>query len=164
MNDPRPLHDRLHDHVHLRDVAWLMVIAIVVLAVLGWVLYLLAPPPPPKQIVMSTGAPDGAYHAYAQRYKAILAEDGVELVLKPSQGAQENLERLRHHTDDVDVALVQSGLTRTPEPGLVTLGSVFYEPVWVFYRGERRFDRLTDLTRREKDVVLDGGRASRSLA
>jgi len=58
----------------------------------------------------------------------------MELVLKPSKGAQENLDRLRRHADDVDVALVQSGLTREAEPGLVSLGSVFYEPVWVFYR------------------------------
>ena len=80
-------------------------------------LWYLAPPPPPKQIVMSTGAPDGAYHAYALRYQALLAEQGMDLVLKPSKGAQENLERLRQHTDDVDVALVQSGLSREKRAG-----------------------------------------------
>src|SRR5512138_666153 len=107
MNAPRPLHDRLHDHVHLRDIAWLVAIAVALLGLAGWGLSRLAPPPPPKRIVMSTGAPDGAYHAYAARYREILAEYGVDLVLKPSKGAQENLERLRRHMDDVDVALVQ---------------------------------------------------------
>jgi TRAP-type uncharacterized transport system substrate-binding protein len=145
MATPPSLHDRLHDHVHLRDIGWLVAIALVVLALTAWGLWYLAPPPPPKQIVMSTGAPDGAYHAYALRYRAILAEQGMELVLKPSKGAQENLERLRRHIDDVDVALVQSGLTGEEEPGLVTLGSVFFEPVWVFYRDPKVLERSSEL-------------------
>ncbi len=145
MNAPRSLHDRLHDHVHLRDLAWLLAIAVVVLALLGWLLSRLAPPPPPKQIVMSTGAADGAYHAYAMRYREILAEYGMDLVLRPSKGAQENLDRLRHHTDDVDVALVQSGLSRPSEPGLVSLGSAFYEPIWIFYRDTKVLTRGNEL-------------------
>jgi TRAP-type uncharacterized transport system substrate-binding protein len=141
----RPLNNSLNDHIHLRDFAWLLAIALVVLVLTTWGLLRLAPPPPPKQIVMSTGAPDGAYHAYALRYRAILAEYGVDLVLKPSRGAQENLERLRRGTDGVEVALVQSGLTRPEEPGLVTLGSVFYEPVWIFYRDKHVLKRGFEL-------------------
>ncbi len=145
MNAPRSLHDRLHEHVHLRDIAWLIAIAVALLALAGWGLSRLAPPPPPRKIVMSTGAPDGAYHAYATRYRAILAEYGIDLVLKPSRGAQENLERLRSRVDDVDVALVQSGLTRPEEPGLASLGSVFYEPIWIFYRDKRVLERSFEL-------------------
>ena len=146
MNAPRSLHDRLHEHVHLRDIAWLIAIAVALLALAGWGLSRLAPPPPPRKIVMSTGAPDGAYHAYATRYRAILAEYGIDLVLKPSRGAQENLERLRSRVDGVDVALVQSGLTRPEEPGLASLGSVFYEPIWIFYRDKRVLERSFELT------------------
>jgi TRAP-type uncharacterized transport system substrate-binding protein len=139
------LRDRLHEHVHLREIGWLLAAAFALLALLAWALWKLAPPPPPSRIVMSTGAADGAYHAYALRYRAILAEHGMELVLLPSKGAQDNLDRLRLHADDVDVALVQSGLTRDTEPELVSLGSVFYEPVWVFYRDTRRLERGADL-------------------
>jgi TRAP-type uncharacterized transport system substrate-binding protein len=145
MEAPRSLHDRLHEHIHLRDIIWLLATAIVVLALAAWGLSRLAPPPPPSQIVMSTGAADGAYHAYALKYREILAEYGMDLVLLPSKGAQENLNRLRRHADDVDVALVQSGLTRASEPGLVTLGSVFYEPVWIFYRDQRVLERGFEL-------------------
>ncbi|HEX5639470.1 MAG TPA: TAXI family TRAP transporter solute-binding subunit [Burkholderiaceae bacterium] len=145
MNAPRSLHDRLHEHVHLRDIAWLIAIAVALLALAGWGLSRLAPPPPPRKIVMSTGAPDGAYHAYATRYRAILAEYDIDLVLKPSRGAQENLERLRSRVDGVDVALVQSGLTRPEEPGLASLGSVFYEPIWIFYRDKRVLERSFEL-------------------
>ncbi|MGE5160017.1 MAG: TAXI family TRAP transporter solute-binding subunit [Betaproteobacteria bacterium] len=156
MATPPSLHDRLHDHVHLRDIGWLVAVAIAVLALTAWGLWTLAPPPPPRTIVMSTGAPDGAYHAYALRYRAILAEQGMELVLMPSKGAQENLERLRGHVDDVDVALVQSGLTRDAEPGLVTLGSVFYEPVWVFYRGAQVLERGAELAGRKIAIGATG--------
>jgi hypothetical protein len=154
---PRSLHDRLHDHVHLRDIAWLLAIAIVVLALAAWGLSRLAPPPPPKQIVMSTGAADGAYHAYAQKYREILAEYGMDLVLLPSKGAQENLDRLRRHADDVDVALVQSGLARASEPGLVTLGSVFYEPVWLFYRDNRVLERGFELAGKRLPIIEPHG-------
>ena len=156
MNAPRSLHDRLHDHVHLRDIAWLLAFAVALLALAGWALSRLAPPPPPKRIVMSTGAPDGAYHAYAARYREILAEYGVELVLKPSMGAQENLERLRSGTDGVEVALVQSGLTRTEEPGLAGLGSVFYEPLWIFYRDKRVLERSFELAGRKIAIGAPG--------
>ncbi len=156
MSTPPSLHDRLHDHVHLRDIGWLVAIAIVVLALAAWGLWHLAPPPPPRTIVMSTGAPDGAYHAYALRYQAILAERGMELVLKPSKGAQENLDRLRNRIDDVDVALVQSGLTGEEESGLVTLGSVFYEPVWVFYRDTRVLQRSVELAGRKIAIGAPG--------
>jgi TRAP-type uncharacterized transport system substrate-binding protein len=167
MATPPSLHDRLHDHVHLRDIAWLLAIALAVLALTAWGLWHLAPPPPPRQIVMSTGASDGAYHAYALRYQALLAEDGMELVLKPSKGAQENLERLRRHIDDVDVALVQSGLSRETEPGLVTLGSVFYEPVWVFYRDQRVLERGSELAGKKIAIGAPGSGTAelgRSLA
>jgi TRAP-type uncharacterized transport system substrate-binding protein len=156
MNAPRSLHDRLHDHVHLRDIAWLVAIAVALLALAGWGLSRLAPPPPPKKIVMSTGAADGAYHAYAARYREILAEYGVDLVLKPSRGAQENLERLRNGTDGVEVALVQSGLTRAEEPGIASLGSVFYEPVWVFYRDKRVLERSFELAGRKIAIGATG--------
>jgi len=165
MEQPRSLHDRLHEHVHLRDLLWLAATALVVLAVLAWGLSRFAPPPPPKQVVMSTGAADGAYHAYATRYRDVLAEYGLQLVLKPSKGAQENLERLRNRSDDIDVALVQSGLTRPQEPGLVTLGSVFYEPLWIFYRDKRVLERGAELAGRNIAIGAPGsGTAELGLA
>ena len=111
--------------------------AIVALA-LGLIVALVAvfwQPAPPSRVVMSTGAPDGAYHAYALRYREILARSGVELVLRPSAGSVENLQRLRSRDGDVTLALVQGGLA---EPGdaerIISLGAVAYEPLWVFHR------------------------------
>ena len=113
----------------------------VVLALLGVALGALLvarfwQPAPPKKVVMSTGAPDGAFHAYAQRYREILARDGVDLVLRPSSGAVENLQRLRTRDGGVVVALLQGGTMAqdAAQADIGSLGGVFYEAVWVFCR------------------------------
>jgi TRAP-type uncharacterized transport system substrate-binding protein len=95
---------------------------------------------------MTTGAKDGAYHAYAQRYRDELAKYGVTLELRPSKGAADNLVRLRTGADSVEVGLVQGGLAQAEAgAGLVTLGSLFYEPVWLFYRGKPTIEKIADL-------------------
>ena len=112
----------------------------VLLVVLFW------KPGPPSTVVMSTGLEDGAYHAFGKRYQQILARSGVHLVLKPSAGALENLERLRGHKDGVTVALVQGGLAQPgDETKLVTLGAVAYEPVWMFHRATLPIQRFGDI-------------------
>lgn len=90
---------------------------------------------------MSTGALDGAYHAFALRYKAHLAQYGITLDLRPSAGSVENLQRLKSGADGVSLALVQGGMADAEgAPGLMTLGSMFYEPAWIFYRSDKELD------------------------
>jgi TRAP transporter TAXI family solute receptor len=131
---------------------FLLVAAPATLVVLGAfaLTLLLMRPAPPSELVMSTGTPDGSYHAYATKYRDILARDGVTLRLWPSGGAVENLRRLADPSAHVDVALVQGGIVSIAPPetsqGLVSLGSVYNEPLWVFYRGERELDRLPPLS------------------
>jgi len=129
----------------------LLIAAPSALAVIGALVLtlLLMRPAPPSEIVMSTGSADGNYHAYAMRYRDILARDGVTLRLRPSAGAVENLRRLGDPTAEVDVALVQGGIVSSEPPelsrGLASLGSVYYEVLWVFYRSDHELDKLTPL-------------------
>ncbi len=104
-------------------------------------------PAPPKRVVMSTGAPEGAYQLYAGHYRDALARQGVTLELRPSSGAVENLQRLRDPQSDVQLAIVQSGLIRRGEDtqGLVSLGHLFYEPLWLFSTGSKPVSTVTDL-------------------
>lgn len=152
------LRKRLPENIEGRALTWYVVGIIALLALLGWGLAKLAPPPPPKRIVMTTGAEDGAYHRYAQRYRELIARHGVELVLRPSSGAAENLERLRTGADGVEVGLVQGGLVQeTDAQQLTTLGSLFYEPIWVFYRGKDTIERIADLRGRRIAIGIPGG-------
>jgi len=146
LRQPEFIRSRLPENIEGRALAWYAVGIVALLALLGWGLARLAPPPPPKRVVMTTGAEDGAYHRYALRYRDLLAQYKVELVLLPSSGAAQNLERLRSGEGDVDVGLVQGGLV-TEDDGkrLETLGSVFYEPIWVFYRGAAAVERVSEL-------------------
>jgi TRAP-type uncharacterized transport system substrate-binding protein len=148
---------RLPENIEGRALAWYVVAVLAVLALLGWGLARLAPPPPPRQVIMTTGAEDGAYHRYAQRYRELVARHGVELVLRPSSGAAQNLERLRSGEGGVNVGLVQGGLVRDSDTErLVTLGSLFYEPIWVFYRGKTTVERISQLRGRRLAIGLSG--------
>jgi TRAP-type uncharacterized transport system substrate-binding protein len=98
-------------------------------------------PGPPKTIVVTTGAVDSGYHMFAQRYKEILARDGVTLDLRASAGSQENVGRLMDDKSGVEVGFFQGGSAFAANaPNLRSLGSIYYEPLWVFYRGAEVHD------------------------
>ncbi|MFI4892285.1 MAG: TAXI family TRAP transporter solute-binding subunit [Phycisphaerales bacterium JB058] len=116
------------------------VIAVTVLAALAalalsfWLLFSVVRPAPPRSVTMMTGTPGGGYEMFAERYRAALERAGVELVLRPSSGSVENLRALK--TDPtVDLAFIQSGIAHEPEStDLVSLGSMYFEPAWIFHR------------------------------
>jgi uncharacterized protein len=121
-------------------------------------------PFPPRVVVMTTGAPGGAYDQFGRRYKAAFARAGVELRLLQSAGAVENLARLNDVRSGVSVGFVQGGLTsEKASPDLVSLGSVDYEPIWFFYRGLKPGRRLEGL-RGRKMAIGPEGRGSRAVA
>ena len=121
---------------------WLTMIPVVVLVLAVFVFaFRFVEPAPPDSIVLSTGAVDSGYHMFALRYKEILARDGVKLKLRPSAGAQENVSRLLDDKSDVEVGFLQGGSAFAANaPELVSLGSIYYEPLWVFYRGSQIHD------------------------
>ena len=92
---------------------------------------------PPRMIVMATGAEGGANYEMGIRYQKILAQADVTLRLRPTAGGLENLALLRNPQSGVSVGFIQGGTTSKKEsPELESLGAVFYEPLWLFYRSE----------------------------
>jgi TRAP-type uncharacterized transport system substrate-binding protein len=92
---------------------------------------------PPRTIIMATGAEGGANYELGVSYREILAQSGVKLQLLPTTGSLENLARLRDPKSGVGVGFIQGGTTTKKEsPNLESLGTVFYEPLWLFYRSE----------------------------
>ena len=142
---------------------WLY-IALAVLLVGGAVVAARIAYPPVRAFVMTTGAAGSAYDVLAQQYKAILAGEGIELELRPSAGAVENLRRLNDPRSGVSIGFAQGGLTSPSEsPDLVSLGTMFYEPVWFFCRGDGCGRRPGDL-RGKKISIGPEGSGTRALA
>ncbi len=135
---------------------------IFLIAGIGFVIaYQFVEPAPPKRIVITTGSNSGAYYHFAQRYAAILARDGITLDVRASAGSLQNLERLK--ADEAQVGFVQGGVIEPKsdpdeidDSGLLSLGSLFYEPVWVFYRGEQPLTRLTELRGKRIAIGAEG--------
>jgi TRAP-type uncharacterized transport system substrate-binding protein len=90
---------------------------------------------PPRTVTMATGAAGGANHELGLRYQEILARSGVRLRLVNTTGGLDNLARLRDRRSGVQVAFVQGGTTTKQEsPNIESLGTLFFEPLWLFYR------------------------------
>ena len=94
--------------------------------------YQFVDPAPAKVLTISSGQAGGAYSQFAERYKDELGKNGVELIVQHSKGSVENVTRLENK--QVDVAFVQGGIVSNPESGLQSLGSLYFEPIWVFSR------------------------------
>jgi len=104
-------------------------------AVAIWLAITLLGRMPRRRVVMAV-YPEGSLNAeLAKRYQAFLARDGVELKLDPSAGAVEPIARLRDAKSATSVALIPGGLTDEHEsPELVSLGTLYYQPLWIFSR------------------------------
>jgi TRAP transporter TAXI family solute receptor len=112
---------------------------------------------PPRTVVMATGAEGGGYHEIGKRYQAILASEGVRLRLVTTGGAIDNLKLLRNRRSGVSVALIQGGTTSENEaPEIESLGTVFYEPLWLFRRVELKGEGLDWLRGRRISVGAEG--------
>jgi TRAP-type uncharacterized transport system substrate-binding protein len=96
-------------------------------------------PLPPHTLTMSGGPKGSSFENFAEKYRAFLATDGIQLKIIPSAGSLQNFQRLTEPHSHIDIALVQSGITETASKGgstadIVSLGSMFYQPLTVFYR------------------------------
>lgn len=124
-----------------------VVVIVAVLAVMGalWWALALTRPLPPRVVVMSTGPEGSAFPGFAERYRAAFARVGIDLQLRPSAGSVENLARLKDPHSDVSIGFVEGGLADPDRDGdLVSLGALFYEPLWVFVRSTETQPKLGD--------------------
>ena len=105
-------------------------------------------PFPPRHLSMAAGSANDGYTMMARTIASYFRDHGVDLMIEESTGSVENAELLIDDRDEVEVAFIQGGAL-TPEQAakVYSLGSVAYEPVWVFYRRDApgKYDYLTDL-------------------
>jgi TRAP transporter TAXI family solute receptor len=138
-----------------------ILLAVALLALAYWWL----DPMPPRQITLATGPAQSAYDEFGKRYAKELAKHGIKVQLLASQGSAENLRLLQEGR--ADIGFVQGGSNETPadqDSELEAMGSLFVEPVWLFYRHDaaRKLKRdatlsaLSELTGLRVNVGTDG--------
>jgi TRAP-type uncharacterized transport system substrate-binding protein len=143
----------------LRDLLVTVGPAAILVVLACYVAYKLIDPSPPKHVTISTGQENSSYEVFGKKYAKVLAKYRIGATLKPSLGSQENLSRLNDPQSGVDIAFVQSGSTEQAEAertGLISIGSLFTEPIWLFFRDGRDITQLTQLKGLKVNVGPDG--------
>ena len=119
---------------------------------------------PPDTVTITSGPAGSIFQMNAEKYRKILARNGVKLKILPSQGSQENLKRLANPSFHVDIGFVQGGVTGGLKiDDLVSLGSISHQPILVFYRSNDPIDLLSQLTGRRLAIGPEGS-GTRTIA
>jgi TRAP-type uncharacterized transport system substrate-binding protein len=120
---------------------------------------------PPRTITITAGPKGSSFEGWAEKYRAILASNHVTMRVLESEGSLQNLQRLNdRRLTRVDIGFVQGGVTNaTSGSKLVSLGSVSYEPLFVFYRAAAPIGLLSELNGK-KLAIGPAGSGARSLA
>jgi hypothetical protein len=143
-----------------RDLAVTFGPLVVIVLVAVWIAFRYVRPAPPRTLVMTSGAEGSSLQVQAERYRAALAKQGVTLKVLPSQGSLENLKRLADPKSGVDIGFVQGGLSTLVDTSrLVSLGSVSYLPVFVFYKAAQPIKILSELDGKRIAIGREGSGA-----
>lgn len=133
------------------------------LTLLGFILaFNFVGPPPPTKIRFASGSSWGAYNKFAQQYKERLAKEGLEIEVLETKGSTDNLRLLTE--GKADIAFVQGGILG-PDPNvtLVSLGSVYFEPMWLFVRADKAPTVMTEMTGTRMAIGPEGS-GTRAIA
>lgn len=153
---PLPILRRVQ-RISWRDLAASLGPVLLVSVAAIWIAVHFVRPAPPDTIIITSGSEGSIDRTTAEKYRKILARNGVKLTILPSGGSLENLKRLADPKFNVDVGFVQGGLSDLVDTsGLVSLGSVFYEAVVIVYRAAAPIDRLSELRGRRVAIGPEG--------
>jgi TRAP transporter TAXI family solute receptor len=121
--------------------------SLVVALIIIFLFFHFVDPAPPKHFVITTSEEDDNYYIYAKQYAEFIKTEGITLEVRPSKGAWENIFKLQDKKLGISAGFVQDGIgTREKFPDLQSLGSIAYEPIWIFYR-KSSFNAKTPLTK-----------------
>ena len=121
-------------------------------------------PAPPSKVVMATAFKGASFEYYGRQYREIFARSHVELELRETAGAVENLKLLQDPNADVQIAFVTGGLSDAKHtPGVLSLGTVYDQPFWIFRPANAQIDQLSQL-KGKRIAVGPEGSATRHTA
>jgi TRAP-type uncharacterized transport system substrate-binding protein len=141
----------------------LAAIILALIAAAVWAVAYFLQTAPPRHIVLASGLEDGLLHQYAKRYIEILARSGVTVEERMTNGPGDNLRLLQDPHSGVDIGFTQGGIAKFPEANnVMMLASLYYVPMWIFYRNTDTLSQVNELRNRRVAVGV-GGSGARSL-
>ena len=138
---------------HGTTLSAIIFIGVVVITATFWFIY----SAPPDTLIITSGDESTRFVRIAERYKKILARNGVKLEILKSEGSLENLERLENPSFRVDVGFVQTGVAKGRNiDKLVSLGSISYQPLYIYYRSSKPLELLSQFEGKRIAIGEDG--------
>jgi TRAP-type uncharacterized transport system substrate-binding protein len=121
-------------------------------------------PAPPSKVVMATAFKGASFDHYGRQYREIFARNNVDLELRETAGAVENLKLLQDPKSGVQIGFVTGGVSDAKHaPDILSLGTVYNQPFWIFYSSKEQLDRLSQL-KGKRIAVGPVGSATRHTA
>ena len=122
-------------------------------------------PLPPRRIVLATGPEGSALYALGQRYRAILARDGITVEVRATRGAGENVDLLARPAPAVDAAFLVAG-TVPPQraQAIENVSNLMYAPLWGLERGATAMTSVAELRGKRIAVGAPGSGIEAALA
>ncbi len=141
---------------------WMMLgPAVVIVSIAFAVTFYFVKPAPPKTLVIAAAGDEGGFRYFARKYQEYLARHGIAVEIRSTEGSLTSIKLLEDERSGVDVAFVQSGTSdASVAPRIVSLGSLSYVPLWVFYRGAP----IRDLNALQGKRIVVGPEASGTRA
>src|SRR5262245_39491202 len=116
------------------------IVAIVSLALMHFI------PAPPSKVVMATAFKGASFDFYGRQYREMFARYNVDLELRETAGAVENVKLLQDPKSGVQIGFVTGGVSDGKRaPDVLSLGTVYNQPFWIFYSSNEQLDRLSQL-------------------
>jgi TRAP-type uncharacterized transport system substrate-binding protein len=143
---------------HGRLIAGLAALALIIGA--GWLAVEYFVPSPPFRVTIATGRKGTTFEYFGERYRARFARAGVELNIRETAGAFENVKLLQDPRSGVQIAFSAGGISNsTQAPDLRSMGLIFNVPFWIFYSSSQSLDNLIQLKGKRIAVGPEGSGA-----
>ena len=132
-------------------VAALCIVSLISLALVYFI------PAPPSKVVMATAFKGASFEYYGRQYRDIFARSAVKLELRETAGSVENVALLQDPKSGVQITFVTGGVSDGKHaPGILSLGTVYNQPYWIFYSSTEPLDRLSQLKGKRIAVGPEG--------
>jgi TRAP transporter TAXI family solute receptor len=135
---------------------WTVLTPGIIVTMLGFLIaFTFVGSPPPNTLRFASGSTWGAYNKFAQKYKAELVTQGLTVEVLTTKGSTENMKLLLE--GKADIAFIQGGIVpQDSDVKLVSLGSVYFEPLWLFVRNDEPRTHFAQLSGKRVAIGSEG--------